>query len=165
MSQTSWWAAKARQLRSHLLARVSTEERRRLAAWATPAELALFDAQHVADRRHGLDVVEHLRRAGVRDRDVLAAGLLHDCAKGDTGFAPRIAWSLAGRFGPWVLGPARLVPGWAAAIERLRTHAEASAALCRAAGLPPRAVELVRHQAAPRDPEYGALFHAADEAC
>ena len=82
-----------------------------LAAWLTPAELALFDAQHVADRRHGLDVVAYLRRAAVRDRDVLAAGLLHDCAKGDTGAGPRIAWSLSEAFGPWVLVPARLVPG------------------------------------------------------
>jgi hypothetical protein len=143
---------------------VSDEERRMLAAWTTPAELALFDAQHVADRRHGLDVVEHLRRAGVRDRDVLAAGLLHDCAKGDTGAGPRVAWSLAERLGAWVLGPARLVPGWRTALDRLAAHAEASADLLAAAGLPPRAVELVRHQDAPDDPEYGALFHAADEA-
>jgi hypothetical protein len=136
-----------------------------LAAWTTPAELELFDAQHVADRRHGLDVVEHLRRAGVRDRDVLAAGLLHDCAKGNTGFGPRVAWSLGERFGSWVLGPARLVPGWGAALVRLRDHAEASAARLEAAGLPPRAVALVRDQAAPHDPEYGGRFHAADEAC
>ena len=136
-----------------------------LAAWTTPAELALFDAQHRADRRHGLDVVAYLRRAGVTDRDVLAAGLLHDCAKGDTGAGPRIAWSLGERLGPWVLRPARLLPGWAAALDRLRDHAEASAALCEAAGLPPRAVALVREQAAPRDPEFGARFHAADEAC
>ncbi|MDQ1324413.1 MAG: hypothetical protein QG587_1749 [Chloroflexota bacterium] len=136
-----------------------------LAAWTTPAEAALFDAQHVADRRHGLDVVAHLRRAGVRDRDVLAAGLLHDCAKGDTGPGPRIAWSLGERFGPWVLAPARVVPGWGAALDRLRDHAEASASLVEAAGLPLRAVDLVRYQSEPRDPEYGAMFHAADEAC
>jgi hypothetical protein len=136
-----------------------------LAAWTTPAEASLFDAQHVADRRHGLDVVAHLRRAGVRDRDVLAAGLLHDCAKGDTGPGPRIAWSLGERFGPWVLAPARVVPGWGAALDRLRDHAEASAALVEEAGLPVRAVDLVRYQSEPRDPDYGALFHAADEAC
>lgn len=136
-----------------------------VAAWLSPAELHLFDAQHVADRRHGLDVVAHLRRAGVRDRDVLAAGLLHDCAKGPTGPGPRIAWSLGERFGPALLRPARLVPGWSAALDRLRDHAEASARLLEAAGLPGRAADLVRHQADPRDPEYGALLHAADEAC
>ncbi len=136
-----------------------------LSAWATPAELALFDAQHVADRRHGLDVVAYLRRAGVTDRDVLAGGLLHDCAKGDTGAGPRIAWSLGERAGEWILAPFRLVPGWAAAIDRLRNHAEASAVLVAAAGLPERVVALVRDQADPGDPEYGRVFHAADEAC
>jgi len=120
-----------------------------LAAWTTPDELALFDAQHVADRRHGLDVVAYLRRAGVTDRDVLVAGLLHDCAKGDTGAGPRIAWSLGERFGTRVLGPARVVPGWPAALDRLRDHADASADLLAAAGLAPDAVGLVRHQADP----------------
>jgi hypothetical protein len=143
---------------------VSPEERRSLAAWTRPAELALFDAMHRADRRHGLDVVAHMRRAGVRDRDVLAAGLLHDCAKGDTGAGPRIAWSLGEAFGPWVVAVAGAVPGWGAALARLRDHALASADALAAAGLPERAVDLVRCQAAPRDPEFGARFRAADEA-
>lgn len=164
-SPISWWASRARQLRTHLFAGVSPEERRSLAAWTHPTELALFDAMHVADRRHGLDVVAHLRHAGVRDRDVLVAGLLHDCAKGDTGALPRIAWSLGEAFGPWVRAAAARVPGWAAALERLRDHADASADAVAAAGLSPRAVDLVRYQDEPRDPEYGARFHAADEAC
>ena len=60
----SWAWAEARQLRMHLTASVSPEEHRRLAAWTTPTELALFDAQHVADRRHGLAVVAWLRLRG-----------------------------------------------------------------------------------------------------
>ncbi len=164
MSLTSWWARKARQFRTHLAARVSPRERAALAAWLRPAELELFDAMHVADRRHGLDVTGVLRRAGVTDRNVLVAGLLHDCAKGDTGVGPRVAWSLGEAFGPWVLRIASVVPGWSGALSRLRDHAEASAALVAAAGLPDYAADLVRYQAAPRDPRYGALFHAADEA-
>jgi hypothetical protein len=148
----------------HLTASVSPEEHRSVAAWTTPSELALFDAQHVADRRHGLAVVTYLRRAGVTDRDVLAAGLLHDCAKGDTGAGPRIAWSLGEHVGAWVLGPARLVPGWAAALDRLRDHADASADALASIGLPPGAVALVRNQADPSGLEHGALFKAADEA-
>jgi hypothetical protein len=144
---------------------VDAEERRVLVAWTTPAELQLFDAMHVADRRHGLDVVAWLRRTGVTDRDVLAAGLLHDCAKGDTGAGPRIAWSLGEAFGGWIPAAAARMPAWSAPIDRLRTHAEASAELCAAAGLPTFAVELVRHQEAPLDPRWGAVFHAADEAC
>jgi HD domain len=160
----SWWARKARQLRSHLLARVRPAERAALAAWLRPSELELFDAMHIADRRHGLDVVAALRRSGVTDRDVLAAGLLHDCAKGDTGAGPRVAWSLGEAFGPWVWRAASVIPGWGPALDRLRHHAEASAAMVEAAGLPPHAVDLVRHQADPRDPEYGRLFQLADEA-
>lgn len=148
----------------HLTARVSPAERRAVAAWTRPSELALFDAMHVADRRHGLDVVGALRRAGVTDRDVLAAGLLHDCAKGDTGVWPRVAWSLGEAFGPWVTRVAALVPGWGSAIDRLRDHAGASAAMVEVAGLPARAVDLVRYQAEPRDAEYGPLLLAADEA-
>ncbi len=160
----SWWARKARQFRLHLVARVSPAERAALTAWLREPELALFDGMHVADRRHGLDVVAALRRSGVTDRDVLAAGLLHDCAKGDTGVGPRVAWSLGEAFGPRVHGVAARVPGWGPAMERLRTHAEASADMVEAAGLPAYAVDLVRYQSEPRDPEYGRLFQLADEA-
>ena len=164
MSRTSWWARKARQLRTHLFARVTTDERQAVAAWTRPAELALFDAMHVADRRHGLDMVGALRAAGVTDRDVLVAGLLHDCAKGDTGAGPRIAWSLGEAFGPWATALAARLPGWRPALDRLRNHAAASADAVAATGLAPRAVDLIRHQDDPRDPKYGRLFHAADEA-
>ena len=149
---------------THVRARVDPAERKELSGWLRSEELDLFDAMHIADRRHGLDVAAVLRRSGVRDRDVLAAGLLHDCAKGDTGALPRIAWSLGERFGPWVHDLARRVPGWDAAIDRLADHADASADLVEQAGLPAFAVDLVRYQAEPRDPRYGALFHAADEA-
>jgi hypothetical protein len=163
-SSRSWWAAKARQLRTHLFAHVSEDERRGVAAWATPAELALYDGMHRADRRHGLDVVASLRRAGITDREVLVAGLLHDCAKGDTGAGPRVAWSLGEAFGPWVLRLAARVPGWGVALDRLRDHAGASAALVAAAGGTPRTVELIRHQAAPVDPVAGRALQRADEA-
>jgi len=144
---------------------VAPEERAGLAEWLEPAEMTLYDAMHRADRRHGLDVVAHLRAADVTNRDVLAAGLLHDCGKGDTGPGPRVAWSLGERYGAWVVGAASRVPGWRVALERLRTHAESSAAALEAAGLPARAVRLVREQAAPTDPEFGPRFAAADEAC
>lgn len=140
------------------------EERGAVAAWLTPAELALFDAMHVADRRHGLDVVAVLRRSGVTERDVLVAGLLHDCAKGPTGPGPRIAWSLGEAFGPWVVAAASRVPGWREALDRLRVHADASADLVAGAGGSARTVDLIRHQAEPRDPEYGRLLRLADEA-
>jgi hypothetical protein len=74
----AWWLTKVRQTKRHILARVSPPEREAVATWLTPAQLALFDGMHVADRRHGLDVVAALRAAGDTDPEVLHAGLLHD---------------------------------------------------------------------------------------
>jgi hypothetical protein len=119
---------------------------------------------HVADRRHGLDVVRTLRADGVAERDVLVAGLLHDAGKGATGVVPRIVHSLGQAFGPWVVKLARRLPGMAAPLERLRAHAETSAEMARAAGCSERTVELIRWQDAPRDPEYGERLRLADEA-
>lgn len=159
-----WWATKTRQVRDHLRARVLPAERADLAGWLSPAQLGLFDAMHVADRRHGLDVAGHLRGGGVIDHELLVAGLLHDCAKGDTGVMPRIVYSLGQRYGPWIWRAAGVLPGWRGTLERLRVHAEASAVLAAAAGCSPATVELIRHQDAPVDPIAGALLHLADEA-
>ena len=159
-----WWATKTRQVRDHLRARVRPEERAAVRTWLTPAELALFDAMHVADRRHGLDVVAHLRADGATDHDLLVAGLLHDCAKGDTGLGPRVAYSLGTRYGTWIWRVGALVPGWRIAIERLRVHADASADMARAAGCTERTVDLIRHQEQPVDPDAGERLRLADEA-
>ena len=163
-STTSWWAARFRQFRTHLRATVTPEERAALATWITPAQLELFDSMHVADRRHGLDVVASLRAEGVTEPDALLAGLLHDAGKGDTGVWPRVAHALASTYGRWIATVARTVPGFGAPMERLRTHATTSAELAAAAGCPPRTVELIRWQDAPIDPEFGELLRLADEA-
>ena len=166
MSRTSWWASKARQLGRHLVARVSARERDELAAWLRPPELELFDAMHVADRRHGLDVAAgpaarrrpRPGRARGRGPPRLREGRHRGRCRGSPGRSGEA-------YGPWVWSIARRVPGWNAALTRLETHAEASARLVESAGLPPFAVDLVRYQAEPRDPTYGLAFHAADEAC
>jgi hypothetical protein len=143
---------------------VSEAERAGVASWLSEAELALFDAMHVADRSHGLEVVAHLRADGATDHDLLVAGLLHDCSKGDTGVMPRIIYSLGQRYGPWIWRSAGVVPGRSAALGRLRVHAEASAVLVAAAGCNPATVELIRHQDAPIDPIAGEQLRLADEA-
>jgi hypothetical protein len=163
-SSHSWWGSKTRQFRAHLRARVSPGERAGLAAWTTPTQLALFDSMHVADRRHGLDVVAALREEGVTDDDALLAGLLHDAGKGATGVGPRIAYSLGSRYGSWIWRAAGIVPGYGPDLARLRGHAESSAVLAAAAGCSVRTVELIRHQEAPTDPEFGELLRLADEA-
>jgi hypothetical protein len=99
---------------------VEPEERTALATWITMAQLGLFDSMHIADRRHGLDVVAALRAEGVAEHDVLLAGLLHDAGKGNTGVWPRVAYALAATYGQWLLVVARWLPGFRAALERLR---------------------------------------------
>ena len=160
----SWWGSRVRQFRAHLRAHVTPAERAALAPFLTPPQLALFDAMHVADQRHGLDVATSLRTEGVSEPDVLVAGLLHDAGKGATGVWPRVAFTLGTRYGPWVWRGASVVPGYRAALERLRTHAASSAALAAGVGCSTRTVELIRDQDAPRDPEFGELLRLADEA-
>jgi hypothetical protein len=159
-----WWGTKIRQAVRHVRARVSGAERAALDAWLTPAEARLFDGMHIADGRHGLDVVASLRAAGTTDRDVLVAGLLHDAGKGATGLWPRVAWSLGQAWGPWAWRVASRLPGMTRAFTRLRDHAERSAVLAAAAGCSARTVELIRYQEAPMDPEFGELLRIADEA-
>ena len=164
MSHASWWAAKVRQFRAHVRARVAAGERAGLATWLSPSQLALFDTMHVADRRHGLDVVATLRAEGATETDLLVAGLLHDAGKDQTGIWPRVIYSLGQAYGSWIWRLAGVVPGVRADLERLRDHAETSARLAAAAGCTLRTVELIRHQDDPHDAEFGELLRLADEA-
>jgi hypothetical protein len=163
-SSDYWWASKARQFRAHVGAAVAPSERAELVTWLASAQLALFDSMPTADRRHGLDVVASLRASGTTDPDLLLAGLLHDAGKGrEVGLWPRVAWSLGERYGPWVWRLARMVPGFATALDRMRDHAERSAEVAQQAGCSPRTIDLIRHQAAPEDRD-GAVLRLADEA-
>ena len=160
----TWWLTKIRQTRRHLLARVSIRERDAVAGWLSPAQFAVFDGMHVADRRHGLDVVAALRAAGETDPEVLLAGLLHDAGKGDAGMIPRIVHALGQAGMRWVATLVGWWPGMRATVRRLRDHAELSAGIAEAAGCSPRTVELIRWQDDPRDPEAGERLRLADEA-
>jgi hypothetical protein len=161
---TRWWAAKIRQTKRHLLARVPARERDALAEWLSPAQLAMFDAMHVADRRHGLDVMWALRDGGETDPEVLLAGLLHDAGKGNAGIVSRIVHSLGQARMTWVERLVAWLPDMRRSLDRLRDHAETSARLAEAAGCSPRTVELIRWQDAPRDLEAGERLRLADEA-
>jgi hypothetical protein len=139
-------------------------ERAALAEWLTPAQLALFDAMPVADRRHGLDVLAALGAAG-RDADLRLAALFHDAGKGPSiRLWHRVAWSLGELLGPWVHRLAARLPRGAAAMARLRDHAERSAELALAVGCSPRAAALIRGEVEPADAAALAALRAADEA-
>ena len=159
-----WWAAKVRQARRHVGARVEAREREALSTWLTPSELALFDGMHISDRRHGLDVVASLEAEGRPDHDLLVAGLLHDAGKGNTGLLPRVVYSLSTAYGRWIGASLAWLPGMSAALARLWRHAETSARLAAEAGCSERTVELSRWQDEPRDPIAGERLRLADEA-
>ena len=164
-SSRSWWASRARQFGRHLVARVAPTERAELAGWLTPAQLALFDGMPVADRRHGLDVLERLRALGSEERDLLLAGLFHDAGKGRSiRLWHRVAWSLGERLGPSAHHLAARLPGGGDAMARLRDHADWSAALALEAGCGLRAAAFIRGEAPTADAAAAALLHAADEA-
>lgn len=164
MSPASFWGSKVRQFHAHRRARVSSSERETVVGWLSADQLRLFDTMHVADQRHGLDVLGTLRADGVVDDELLLAGLLHDAGKGHTGLWPRVAYSLGQEYGAWVWRVAGGLPGFRDALARLRDHAESSAKLAAAAGCTPRTVELIRHQDSPRDGDAGERLRLADEA-
>jgi len=160
----AWWLGKIRQARRHLLARVARRERAALTTWLTPSQLALFDAMHRAHRRPGPDVVAVLPAGGATGAEGLPAGLLHDCGKGHAGLISRVLVSLEQAHLGW---PARIcgsLPPWRRTLQRLRDHAELSAALAGKAGCSERTVELIRWQDDPRDPIAGERLRLADEA-
>jgi hypothetical protein len=161
----SWWGTKVRQTERHVFGRVSDAERNELAAWLTLPQASLFASMHRADQRHGLDVVATLRGGAHDDPELLLAGLLHDCSKGPEVRLPhRVAWSLGERYGDGVLDAFSHAPGFAAAFERLRHHANDSARLALEAGCSKRTAELIRHQSDPVDPVAGVALQLADEA-
>jgi hypothetical protein len=164
MSAFRWWATKLRQTFRYVTGRVSAAEHEALNGWLTPAQLTLFDAMHRADKRHGLDVVESLRRSGHSEPDLLVAGLLHDCGKGrDLHLWHRIGWSLCYRYRV-LEGVIGRLPSFGRAFDTQRAHADVSAELALAAGCSERTADLIRHQAEPTDPELGTALRLADEA-
>jgi len=161
----SWWATKVRQTWRHLFGRVSDTERAGLAAWLDQPQLMLFDSMHRADQRHGLDVAMALRADGRDDNELLQAALFHDSSKGpQTQLPHRVAWSLGEHYGASVERAFARLPGFAAAFERLRHHADDSARLALEAGCSQRTAELIRHQSDPMDPDAGVALRLADEA-
>jgi hypothetical protein len=161
---TSWWASKVRQFAGHVGASVRADEVRALGTWLTPPQLALFGSMPRADQRHGLDVVARLRSDGAADPDLLLAGLLHDAGKGrSVRLWHRVGWSLGERYGRGARGAFERLPGFAAAFDRMRRHAELSSALALEAGCSARTAELIRAQEAPVDAA-GEALRRADEA-
>ena len=155
------------QLISHLTARVTADDEAIAHQILPSSAWLLFDRMPVADRRHGLDVGRRLLAAGIDDRELLAAALLHDAAKGDRlRLWHRVGGVLLARLAPWLL--ARLAsPDPSSrryALHLFIHHAEISANAARSAGLSQRTAAFIRGQVAGGDAGLAAALHAADEA-
>jgi len=127
----------------------------------------LFDGMPVADRRHGLDVAHRLLAQGIDDRDVLAAALLHDAAKGRRlRLWHRVGGVLLARFAPRRLerlaspDPDSRGYAWWVFLH----HARLSADAALRAGVSDRAAAFIGVSAGAADQHLASALHAADEA-
>jgi len=155
------------QFFGHLTARVSTDDEALARALLPERAWPLFDGMPVADRRHGLDVAARLLAAGHDDRDLLAAALLHDCAKGHR---MRI-WHRVGGVLLEAVSPRLLerlaspdAASWRHPFHLYLHHAGLSADEAVAAGCSPRVAAFIRGAPAAQDEPLSAALHLADEA-
>ena len=109
------------------------------AAFLAPEALALFRRMSAADRAHSLRVYAWLRSRGVAQRDLLTAGLLHDCGKAAANLAvwQRTLKVLLHKLAPglWTKLSAPASPGhWRYPFYILADHARIGADWAEAAG-------------------------------
>lgn len=155
------------QLVAHVRARVDPVEEAFVRRILPQPAFELFEAMPVADRRHGLDVAERLMARGHDDRELLAAALLHDVAKGHRmrlwhrvtavlleSLAPSVLRRLADA-NPW---------SWRHGFHLYLHHAPMSADLVQGAGCAPRVGGFIRGTADEADAFLLAALKAADDA-
>ena len=142
-------------------------EERFVASVLGPGPLDLFRSMPVADRRHGLDVVERLVATGIDDPDVLGAALLHDAAKGHRmRLWHRVAGVLLELLAPSILrrladpGPA----SWRHPFHLYLHHEAMSAELARVAGASARLASFIDGSASEADALLLRTLKVADDA-
>ena len=148
---------------------LSLEEYKEVAHWLPASALPLFQIMSPGDQRHSLRVCRGLQTRGCKDKDMLAAALLHDVGKagGRVPFWTRPAIVLGKKLAPALLKrltaypiPDRQ-PVWRRSLSYAWYHAEVGAELAAAAGLPQRAILYIRTHHQPEGP--AAELHQVDE--
>ena len=163
MDMRKWlYSYRLGQVRQQLgfVAPLAAGEYGEVSQWLPAAALALFKTMSPADQRHSLRVCRGLQAHGCRDRDMLAAALLHDVGKaeGRVPFWTRPVIVLGKKLAPGLLKrlvvypdvqPMLSLTGWRRSLSYAWYHADVGAELAAAAGLSQRAVLYIRthHQA------------------
>jgi len=95
------------------VAPLAAREYGEVSQWLPAAALALFKTMSPADQRHSLRVCRGLQAHGCRDRDMLAAALLHDVGKagGRVPFWTRPVIVLGKKLAPGLLKRLVVYPG------------------------------------------------------
>lgn len=155
------------QFVAHVTARVRPQEAELARRILPPGAWQLFERMPVADRRHGLDVAQRLLASGHGDRDLLAAALLHDAAKGrHMHLYHRVGGVVLEAIAPEML--ARLArndaQSWRHGFWLYLHHGPMAADAALAAGCSPRVGAFIRSEASRTDAPLAAALRAADEA-
>jgi hypothetical protein len=136
----------------HASARIGVEESAEADRILGPALAPLFHALPVNDQRHGLDVLQTVRRLEEEpDRLLHQAALLHDVGKAGTRFSifDRSLTVFLGALSPRLLDAAlRASPGLAHRYRLYADHARIGAERLRAAGALELAAVVAEHHAA-----------------
>ena len=135
----------------HASARVTEQERGAVEQLLGPALWPLFAGLPVNDQRHGLDVLETVRRLeGEPDRLLQQAALLHDVGKAGAEFSVverSLTVFLRAASSRLLQALLRARPGFARRYDVYVDHARIGAQRLRAAGAPELAAIVAEHHA------------------
>jgi hypothetical protein len=146
-------------------------------AWAvdrmTPGEVGLWRRMSAADRRHAVVVARRVDTTlgPAATREVLAAALLHDVGKIESGFGPvrRAAATVAGMIGSHAAATRwRSRPGLVGRVGRYLCHDEIGARMLAEAGSDALTIAWAREHHLPPErwtvgAEFGAALKVADD--